>query len=51
MVQQTFTVSVRKAFFPGVTLRINDCLTNINTPLSRCKATIDNAEITFKPLM
>ncbi|MGN1120299.1 MAG: FapA family protein [Oscillospiraceae bacterium] len=49
LVNQTLSISVRKAFYPGVTLRINDCVLAVNVENSRCRATIENAEIVFKP--
>lgn len=50
LVNQTLTVSVRKSMYPGVTLRINDCVLPVNTETSYSRATIEHGEIVFKPL-
>lgn len=50
MINQSLTVSARRAFYPGVTLRINDCYMQVNTTNNFCRATIENGEIAFKPL-
>lgn len=50
MVAQQLTVSVRKAFYPGVTLRINNCIKQVNEVNSHCRATIEDGDIVFKLL-
>jgi hypothetical protein len=47
---QNLSVSCRKAVYPGVTLRINAYVMNVNAVNSHCKATIGDGEIVFKPL-
>ncbi len=47
---QNLSVSCRKAFYPGVTLRINSSVLQVNTMNSCCRAAIDGGEIVFKPL-
>ncbi len=47
---QNLSVSCRKTFYPGVTLRINSSVLQVNAINSCCKAAIDGGEIVFKPL-
>ncbi len=47
---QSLSVSCKKAIYPGVTLRINSSILQVNTVNSCCRATIDGGEIVFKPL-
>lgn len=47
MVAQQLTVSVRKAIYPGVTLRINNCVKLVNEVNSHCRATIVDGDIAF----
>lgn len=47
MVAQQLTVSVRKAIYPGVTLRINSCVKLVNEVNSHCRATIVDGDIAF----
>ena len=50
MVAQQLTVSVRKAIYPGVSLRINNCVKQVNDVNSHCRATIEDGDIVFKLL-
>ena len=49
MVSQSLSVSARKSFYPGVTLRINDCVLQVNVETSHSRATIRDGEIVFVP--
>lgn len=48
--KQNLSVSCKKAFYPGVTLRINSCVYQVNTITSHSKAMIDGGEIVMKIL-
>ena len=48
--KQNLSVSCKRAFYPGVTLRINSCIFQVNTMTPHSKATIDDGEIVMKPL-
>lgn len=48
--KQNLSVSCKKAFYPGVTLRINSCIFQVNTMTPHSKATIGDGEIVMKPL-
>ncbi len=47
---QNLSVSCKKAFYPGVTLRINSCVFQVNTVTNHSRATIGNGEIVMVPL-
>jgi len=47
---QSLSVSCRKEFLPGVIIRINSFMYQVNVPTSRSKATIGSDGITFLPL-
>ena len=47
---QSLAVSCRKEFLPGVIIRINSFMYQVNVPTSRSKATIGSEGITFLPL-
>lgn len=48
--KQTLSVSVRREIYPGVLIRINSHILQVNTVASHCKATIGSDGITFVPL-
>lgn len=48
-VNQTLSVSAKRSFFPGVTIRINDCVLHVNVETAHSRATIEDGEIVFKP--
>ncbi len=48
--KQNLSVSCKRAFYPGVMLRINSCKYQVNTITSRSKATIRDGEIVMIPL-
>lgn len=48
--KQNLSVSCKRAFYPGVTLRINSCIFQVNSMTPHSKATIDDGEIVMKPL-
>ena len=47
---QNLSISCRKEFYPGVVIRINSFLFNVNTPQPRSRATIGSDGIVFMPL-
>ncbi len=48
--KQNLSVSCQKAFYPGVTIRINSLVYNVNVMTPHCKAVIGDAEIELRPL-
>ena len=48
--KQNLSVSCKRAFYPGVTLRINSCIFQVNTMTPHSRATIGDGEIVMKPL-
>lgn len=48
--KQNLSISCKKAFYPGVTLRINSYVYQVNTVTSRARATIGDGEIIMAPL-
>lgn len=48
--KQNLSVSCKRAFYPGVTLRINSCIFQVNTMTPHSKATIGDGEIVMVPL-
>lgn len=47
---QNLSISCKRMFYPGVTLRINSCVLSVKAVTNRARATVENGEITFKPL-
>lgn len=48
--KQILSISCKKAFYPGVTLRINSCVYQVNVMTPHSKATIGDGEIVMVPL-
>ena len=48
--KQNLSISCKKAFYPGVTLRINSYVYPVNVMTPHSKATINDAEIVMVPL-
>ena len=48
--KQNLSVSCKRAFYPGVTLRINSCIFQVKTMTPHSRATIGDGEIVMKPL-
>ncbi len=47
---QNLSVGCKRQFYPGVILRINNCVLQINAATSHARATVDGGEIVFRPL-
>lgn len=47
---QNLSVGAKRMFYPGVTLRINNCILQVNAVTNRARATVDGGEIVFRPL-
>ena len=47
---QNLSIACKRMFYPGVTLRINSCVMSVKAVTNRARATVENGEITFKPL-
>lgn len=47
--KQNLSISCKKAFYPGVTLRINSYVYQVNTVTSHARATIGDGEIVMAP--
>lgn len=47
---QNLSINCKRMFYPGVTLRINSCVLSVKTVTNHARATVENGEITFKPL-
>lgn len=47
---QNLSIGCKRFFYPGVTLRINNCVLQINAATSHARATVEGGEIVFKPL-
>lgn len=48
--KQNLSISCKKAFYPGVTLRINSYVFQVNVVTPHCRATIGDNEIVMAPL-
>lgn len=46
---QDLSVGCRKMIYPGVTIRINSCILQVNAVENRVRARVDEGEIKFKP--
>lgn len=47
---QNLSVAFKRIMHPGVTLRINSCVLQVNTATNHARATVDGGEIVFRPL-
>lgn len=47
---QNLSVACKRVIYPGVTLRINSCVLQVNAATNHARATVENGEIVFKPL-
>lgn len=47
---QNISIGCKRVIYPGVTLRINSCILQVNAATSHARATVENGEIVFKPL-
>lgn len=47
---QNLSIACKRMIYPGVTLRINSCVLSVKAVTNRARATVENGEITFKPL-
>lgn len=47
---QNLYISCRKTLYPGVTLRINSNIMQVNSKNCCCRAVVENGDITIKPL-
>lgn len=47
---QNLSVGCKRMFYPGVTLRINNCILQVNAATNHARATVDGGEIVFRPL-
>lgn len=47
---QNLSIACKKVIYPGVTLRINSCVLQVNAATNHARATVENGEIVFKPL-
>ncbi len=47
---QNLSVACKRVIYPGVTLRINSCVLQVNAATNHARATVDGGEIVFKPL-
>jgi len=47
---QNLSVSCKRVIYPGVTIRINSCVLQVNAATNRARAAVENGEIVFKPL-
>lgn len=47
---QNLYVSCRRTMYPGVTLRINSSIMQVNSKNCNCRAAVSNGDITIKPL-
>lgn len=47
---QNLSIACKRMFYPGVTLRINSCVLSVKAVTNHARATVENGEITFKPL-
>ncbi len=46
---QNLSVVCKRMMYPGVTLRINNCVLAVNAVQNRVRATVDGGEIVFRP--
>ncbi len=46
---QNLSVVCKRMMYPGVTLRINNCVLSVNATQNRVRATVDGGEIVFRP--
>ncbi len=46
---QNLSVICKRMMYPGVTLRINNCVLGVNAVQNRVRATVDGGEIVFRP--
>lgn len=46
---QNLSVVCKRMMYPGVTLRINNCILSVNAVENRVRATVDGGEIVFRP--
>ena len=47
---QNLSVAFKRFIYPGVTLRINNCIMQVNAATSHARATVAGGEIVFRPL-
>ncbi|MCM1164454.1 MAG: FapA family protein [Lachnospiraceae bacterium] len=47
---QNLSVACKRIMYPGVTLRINSCVLQVNAATNHARATVEGGEIVFKPL-
>lgn len=47
---QNLSVEFKRIMYPGVILRINNCVYNVNAQQNRSRATVDGADVVFRPL-
>ncbi|MGN1110662.1 MAG: FapA family protein [Oscillospiraceae bacterium] len=47
---QNLSVVCKRMMYPGVTLRINNCILSVNAVQNRVRATVDGGEIVFRPV-
>lgn len=47
---QNLSVGCKRMFYPGVILRINNCILQVNAATNHARATVDGGEIVFRPL-
>ncbi len=47
---QNLSIACKRIIYPGVTLRINACVLQVNAATNHARATVENGEIVFKPL-
>lgn len=47
---QNLSVGCKRLFYPGVILRINNCILQVNAATNHARATVDGGEIVFRPL-
>lgn len=47
---QNLSVACKRVIYPGVTIRINSCVLQVNAATNHARAAVENGEIVFKPL-
>lgn len=47
---QNLSVGCKRLFYPGVILRINNCVLQVNAATNHARATVDGGDIVFRPL-
>lgn len=47
---QNLSISFKRIMHPGVTMRINSCVLQVNAATNHARATVDGGEIVFRPL-